>query len=70
MSPVTFANVALTTTAPGQVGCSVYGCMRQAIKEWLEDPHLNLGVLTPGQRYTVALVVLVAVLMMTIGVPR
>jgi hypothetical protein len=37
-------------------------------RRWLEDPHFDF--LTPGQRYTALLVVLLAVLLMTIGVPR
>jgi len=34
---------------------------------WFEDPHVNL---TPGQRYTAFIVVMLAVLMLRIGLPR
>lgn len=37
---------------------------------WLEDPHLSLDRLTPGQRYTLVLVAIVIILMFKIGLPR
>ena len=41
---------------------------RSSGRRWLEDP--NLDRLSPGQRYTALLVVLLSVLMLWIGVPR
>lgn len=37
---------------------------------WWEDPHLSLDRLTPGQRYTLLLVVLLAVLLLRFGLPQ
>jgi hypothetical protein len=36
---------------------------------WWEDPHFRLDWLTPGQRYTLALVVLLMVLLLRFGLP-
>lgn len=38
------------------------------VRAWLEDPEFDF--LTPGQRYTAVIVVVLAALMMSIGVPR
>ena len=43
---------------------------RPAPPSWFEDPHFSLESLTPGQRYTALLVLVLTVLMVTIGVPR
>jgi hypothetical protein len=36
---------------------------------WFEDPHFSLEGLTPGQRYTALIVIVLAVLMLRIGLP-
>ncbi|MHB8466460.1 MAG: hypothetical protein ACYDH6_23100 [Acidimicrobiales bacterium] len=37
---------------------------------WFEDPHISLERLTPGQRYTAAIVIVLSLLMLGIGLPR
>lgn len=36
---------------------------------WFEDPHFSLDGLTPGQRYTAFIVIVLALLMLRIGLP-
>ena len=37
---------------------------------WFEDPHFSLEGLTPGQRYTALIVIVLALLMLRIGLPQ
>src|SRR5438067_13274535 len=43
---------------------------RSTARNWLEDPRISLEGLTPGQRYTAVIVVVLAILMVKVGLPR
>jgi hypothetical protein len=46
------------------------GAGRHGLRSWFEDPRISLDGLTPGQRYTALIVILLAVLMLRFGLPR
>jgi hypothetical protein len=41
-----------------------------APRRWLEDPHLSLDTLSPGQRYTALIALGLAIALLLWGVPR
>jgi hypothetical protein len=43
---------------------------RHGLRRWFEDPRISLDGLTPGQRYSALIVIVLAVLMLRFGLPR
>jgi len=43
---------------------------RRTETSWCEDRHLSLDRLTPGQRYTLALIAILMVLLLKLGLPH
>jgi hypothetical protein len=43
---------------------------RSVATSWWEDPHFSLDRLTPGQRYTLALAIILIVLLLKFGLPH